>query len=137
MTTRKSRKQNITEFVKKYLPKHHPSVEESLESLIYKWWFTARTGAGLRLTDEGMTCFFAAEISHYDFIIDKKDKSNDFKPEKFVLELNKKIDCPYYLGVKKQDKTNQTYIRLYDHKIAMMLSLYGSITDYLNSIGEK
>ena len=42
---------------------------------------------------------------------------------------------PLLLGVtKEQGKKNKPYIRLYDSKIAMMISLYGDIDSYLKSI---
>lgn len=137
MTKRKSRKELITETVRKLLPKKYTDFELSTDVLLYRWWFTARTGTGLRLTDEGKEAFEVADIAFYEYDISFKDRAKDFKPEKFVLELNKKLDCPFYLGVKKQGNSNTTYIRLYDHKIAMVLTLYGNIFDYLDSIKVK
>ena len=51
-----------------------------------------------------------------------------------MLELNKKIKCPYYIVVKQEGKDSQPYIRLYDSKIAMLVELYGDMVSYLNSI---
>ena len=55
---------------------------------------------------------------------------------KILLEYcSKKIKCPYYFGVNKNDmKEKEAYIRLYDSKIAMMVQLYGDIHSYLESV---
>ena len=34
----------------------------------------------------------------------------------------------------RSDKKNKPYIRLYDSKVAMMVSLYGNINEYLESV---
>jgi hypothetical protein len=46
----------------------------------------------------------------------------------------KKIKCPYFMGVNKDGKKSKPYIRFYDSKIAMMVSLYGNVNEYLDSI---
>jgi hypothetical protein len=52
-----------------------------------------------------------------------------------MLEINKKIKCPYYLGVNKiEGKKKKLYMRLYDSKIAMLIELYGNLIGYLDSI---
>lgn len=130
MINRKSIKEQITEAVIKEIPKQYSIYHQlTLDEVLFKWWMTGRQ-AGLRLTDEGVIGFQLADIAFYDY---------DFKQENqswhsFLIEVNKKIKCPYYLGVKKVDKKGQPYIRFYDSKIAMMLSLYGTLEDYLASI---
>ncbi|NBP59469.1 hypothetical protein EBU71_23515, partial [bacterium] len=61
-----------------------------------------------------------------------KEQKKTFNNRKFILELSKKINCPYYVGLKTQNK-NSAYIRIYDGKIAMMIAIYGNIWDYLQS----
>lgn len=128
MNKRKSTKQLITETVLAEIPKSHRIYHElPIEDVIFKWWFTGRQD-GLRLTDEGVTAFQLADIAFYDYEFKQDGQSY----HSFVLELNKKIKCPYYLGANKKDKS--FYIRLYDSKVAMMITLYGSLKDYLQSI---
>jgi len=96
-----------------------------------KWWMTMRNEQGLRLTEMGDLAFRLAQIEFYNY---------DFNVELdsgwhgFILDMNKKIKCPYYIGVNKDKEKKQPFIRLYDSKIAMMVGLYGNITDYLKSI---
>lgn len=114
-----------------------PWKDKSTDKLVFEWFVTGRAGSGLRLTDAAKVAFERAKIAHYDF---------EFKPpgsqardinawHKYALVLDKKVKCPYYIGVKQVDKTKkQPYIRLYDHKIAMLLSLYGDLQSYIESV---
>ena len=130
MSNRKSKKQLITEAVLAEIPKSHRIYHElPIEDVMFKWWFTGRQD-GLRLTDEGVTAFELADIEFYDHEFKQEGKSY----HNFILELNNKIKCPYYIGMSKKDKIKKFYLRLYDSKIAMMLTLYGDIHSYLESI---
>ena len=71
-----------------------------------------------------------AEIEFYDYEFKQDGQSY----HTFVMELNKKIKCPYYIGVSQKEKTKSFYIRIFDSKIAMMLGLYGNLQDYLASV---
>lgn len=110
------------------------------DKLVFDWFVTGRAGSGLRLTDTGSVAFQRAKISHYDFDFTvPKTQLNNIKSQsglaKFTLQLDRKINCPYFVGAKLVDKTkNQPYIRVYDHKIAMMMTLYGDIQSYLDSV---
>lgn len=128
--TKPTYKELITTAVYEQIPSELriATVEESLR----RWWQTGARSDGLRLTEIGDWSFRVAEIEFYQY---------DFKPKavesyhSYILDLNKKLKCPYYLGVNKQEgKKSVPYIRLYDSKIAMMLSLYGDLDSYLNSI---
>ena len=133
MTDPKSLKRKITEAILAEIPKSHRIYHElPIDDVIFKWWFTGRQD-GLRLTDEGVTAFELADIEFYDHEFKQEGQSY----HNFVLELNKKIKCPYYLGVNKKDKSKTFYIRLYDSKISMLMNLYGSLQEYLNSIKVK
>ena len=134
MGDRKSLKQIITEAVAKELPDELSEERTSeVDSLLFKWWQTGRQD-GLRLTDYGDLAFRMAEIEfyQYDLIARPADTYHTW-----VMELNKKIKCPYYMGVNKDGKKNKPFIRFYDSKIAMMVSLYGNVNEYLDSIKVK
>ncbi|NBO35936.1 hypothetical protein EBU91_00090 [bacterium] len=129
----RKKKEKITEIVLSNLKHIDTYANITVDKVLLRWWMTGRVSSGMRLTDEGKTCFEIAEIAHYDFDFNYKNKS----PQDLILELNRKITCPYYIGVNTENKVKTAYLRLYDHKIAMMLSLYGNILEYLNSIKEK
>jgi hypothetical protein len=105
------------------------------DKLIFEWFATGRIGEGLRLTDVGATAFAKAKIAHYTFDINKPLFSKTW--ESYVMLLNKKIHCPYYIGVRKDEKEKKrpyNTINIYDHKIAMLMTLYGTLDDYLESV---
>jgi hypothetical protein len=101
------------------------------EDAMKKWWMIPRTDGGLRLTEVGDLAFRYAKIEfyNYDFAINSTNSWHNY-----LLELNKKLKCPYYIGVNKVEDSKKPFIRLYDSKIAIMVSLYGSISDYIKSI---
>lgn len=106
----------------------------TFESAMKGWWQNPRRDSGLRLTYLGDLEFRQAGIEFYD---------HQFKPlvgknyYGFIIELSKKIKCPYYIDVSRSDTGNIPYLRLYDSRIAMMLTLYGDLQLYLNSIKVK
>ena len=133
MTDRKSLKQIITEAVLAELPDNH-SIDSTADALMVRIWASGRQD-GLRLTEYGDFIFRMAEIEYYQCDFKLRDGMSDHA---YLLEINKKIKCPYYLGVNKiEGKKKQPYMRLYDSKIAMMIELYGDILTYLDSIKVK
>lgn len=134
----KSKKLTITEIILKELPDNYFD-NNNLEKIIFKIWVTGRTGRGLRLTDEGMKAFLAADLTYYDYNIDIKKvigEADKKKVNEFTLQLDKKIKCPFFLGIKETGK-KQPYVRIYDSKVAMMINLYGSIEEYLKNTGTQ
>lgn len=126
--SKKSIKEIITQAVIEQITVSKPTLDDALS----QWWSTMRQDNGLRLTDIGDMNFRLAEIEFSDHPILVK---LDVSWQQFMLDLSRKIKCPYYLGVNKRDnKKAEPYLRLYDSKIAMMLNLYGDIHSYLKSI---
>lgn len=113
-----------------------PWKDLSPDKLVFEWFITGRAGQGLRLTDAGSKAFESANIAHYDFEFTPPTNTRGATTwSRYTFVLDKKVKCPYYIGVKLVDKgKKQPYIRLYDHKIAMMLSLYGDLESYLESV---
>lgn len=136
MTNPKLTKIKITEAVVKELPEASRKDIDDVDKILSRWWATGRQ-TGLRLTEIGDLNFRLAEIEFYDFNLEKDIRQNpSIEWNNFLLECNRKIKCPYYLGVNKVNNKNTIYVRFYDSKIAMMVELYGSIKDYLNSVKE-
>jgi hypothetical protein len=127
--TRPSYKEVVTQKIIKELDIDGPTW--TLDEAMKKWWMIQRLDGGLRLTDIGDLSFRYAKIEfyNYDFVIDSNNGWHSY-----LLELNKKLKCPYYIGVNKVVDSKKPFIRLYDSKIAMLVSLYGNISDYLKSV---
>lgn len=128
MSNRKSTKTIITEAVLAELP----HIDKPLDKIMFEWWMTGNSGTSLRLSEIGDTFFRMANLEYYQCPLNPLKKDSYYS---FITELSRKIKCPYYLGVNKsEDKKSDPYIRLYDSKIAMMMTLYGDIQSYLDSI---
>ena len=127
MSDRKSNKRIITEAILAELP----GIDKSINTIMFDWWMSGNAGEGLRLTPAGDKAFREAEIEYYQCEI----KILGASYYGFMVELSKKIKCPYFLGTEKiEGEKAKPYIRLYDSKIAMMMTLYGDIRSYLDSI---
>ena len=134
MTNPKSHKYLITVAVAKELPDELREERETpVDNLMFKWWQTGRQD-GLRLTDYGDLAFRMAEIEFYQYGLKPQPASTYHA---WLMELTEKIKCPYYIGVNKDGKKSKPFIRFYDSKIAMMVSLYGNVNEYLDSIKVK
>jgi hypothetical protein len=138
-------KEEITEAILKELS---PGVWHKLplDKVVFQWWQTGRGGQGLRLSDIGFIIFNEAKIAGWDFPIQitstANKKTNNRKTiasnPMFITELTKKVKCPYYIGVDKaDDKSRKAYLRIYDHKTAMMIILYGSLQEFLEAQDRK
>lgn len=133
MSNRKSLKQIITEAVLAELPTNY-SVDSDADKLMVRIWASGRQD-GLRLTEYGDLLFKMADIEYYQCDFKVREGMSDHA---YIMEINKKIKCPFYLGVNKTEgKKKKPYIRLYDSKIAMLIELYGNIVSYLDSVKVK
>lgn len=129
-------KQTITDIILKNLPSVHPWCELHFEKILFKWWATGRSNNSLRLTEDGKFAFDLADIEFYEYpLITKSNQIEEIKFTKYTIELGKKIKCPFYIGHKNR-MLKSAYIRLYDSKIAMMVSLYGSFHEYFYSLNK-
>lgn len=127
-------KQLITDIILKNLPSIHPWNDLPFEKILFKWWATGRSNSSLRLTEDGKIAFELAEIEFYEYpLITNTNQIEEIKFTKYTIQLGKKIKCPFYIGHKNR-MLKSAYIRLYDSKIAMMVSLYGSFHEYFNSL---
>ena len=110
-----------------------------IDKVVFNWWMGGRSGSGLRLSDVGFEAFTKARIACYEFpLISEKTDLNELMTNlnKFLLTLNKKIKCPFYLMASTKNNAKPT-IKIYDDKIAMMITLYGTLQEYLDSSGYK
>lgn len=104
------------------------------DKAIKNWWFTQPSSNNLRLTIVGDQAFRDAEIEFFDLPI-SIDHSTYYS---FITQCGRKLKCPYYIGVNKvENEKKSPFIRLYDSKIAVLMSLYGDIHSYLDSIKER
>jgi hypothetical protein len=107
MSERKSHKLIITEAVLAELP-NNQQVDSTADGLMMRIWMSGRQD-GLRLTEYGDFIFRMAEIEYYQSVFKLREGTSEHA---YVMEINKKIKCPFYLGVNKiEGKKKQPYIR--------------------------
>lgn len=113
------------------LPCNNVYKKVSIDKLLFLWWTTGRNSENLRLSTDGNIAFEAANIEFYEYpLFTKQDDVNQINSAKFTIIIGKTIKCPWYLGFQKGNKKT-AYIRLYDSKTAMLVTLYGSMLEYL------
>jgi hypothetical protein len=113
----------------------NPWKDKTVDSVMFDWWTTGRTGNGLRLNHSGSVALEMVKISYYDYPFSPPNtvlSKDDW--QKYLRLINKKVHCPFYLGVNTSPNKKATYIRVYDSKIAMMIALYGNLQDYIGSV---
>lgn len=121
-------KKKLTEIILINLPINSPWNDTSVDKLLFEWWATGRNSSNLRLTEKGKMAFELAQIEYFDFNL-KLEKPQHTK---FLLHVGKKLKSPYYFGLKNQFYKS-AYIRVFDSKLAMLITLYGSFQEYLNT----
>jgi len=128
----KNKKHKILEVVINQIPdfKNKTSIDE----LILKYFWTGRSSESLRLTLDGSVLFEEANIAYYEFPLDKKILSTQSSTRGFILTVGKKLKCPFYILTKEEKNKKALYIRLYDHKIATLVTLYGDFSIYLDTL---
>lgn len=127
----------ITEAVFNELPKYSKYRAFTLDQLSFHWWLGGRSGQGLRLSHDGYAAFTEANIAHYKFPLfsNKTDYTSILNnPNGYSLSLSKKIKCPFYISMSKKKTEEGNEIILYDDKIAMWMTLYGTLQEYLDSV---
>ena len=96
----------------------------SLDQAMSSWWCNIRETGGMRLTTTGHdTLSKILDIEHYTIEIDQK-KFN----RRTLLDLDKKLECPYYLVASKGRVTS---LILYGSREAVLANLYGDISRFL------
>jgi len=104
-------------------PNIHPN------KLYKKYWFTGRSTKNMRLTEEGKNAFDLLELEFFEFHLNTTTERFNYH----VVNIGKKLKTPFYIGFRNR-YYKSAYIRIYDSKVAMLINLYGSFDEYLNSI---
>jgi hypothetical protein len=105
------------------LPDGH---EETAERAMKLWWYNIRKEGGLRLTDIGyfvLKNMLEIESYNMDIDIEKFDRQ-------MLLDLDRKLQMPYYIVVKKKLPIT---IVMFGSREAMLARLYGSLDKFLDN----
>lgn len=126
-------KTQITDKILEQLKEQNIPLPAYKGNLEIEWWFGR--GNGLRLTTEGKRIFELLGIEYYEYpLLTSKSKSKAaYSYYGLLVELSRKIMCPYHIHLVSTVVT----LRIYDSEIAMLISLYGSVEEYLNSFDNR
>ena len=105
------------------LPDGH---EETADRAMKLWWYNIRGSGGLRLTDIG---YFVLknmlDIESYNMTIDLETFDRQM-----LLDLDRKLQMPYYIVVKKK---LPTIIVMFGSREAVLARLYGNLNTFLEN----
>lgn len=111
----------LTERIVALLPQQESvTVDEAMQL----WWVNPRKTGGYRLTTEGFA-ILAGVLEFESWTV--KAPAN----LKLLLELDKKVQHPYYVDTKKNQVT------LFGSKDAMMASLHGDVRRWLELLDRR
>lgn len=101
----------------------------TVNKLYKRFWFTGRSTKNMRLTDEGKNAFEMLDVEFFEFHLNTDTDRFNY----YVINIGKKLKTPFWIGFRNRFYKS-AYIRIYDSKIAMLVNLYGSLDEYLNSV---
>ena len=92
------------------------------------WWANIRRDGGLRLTHHGYEIMHdVLKLESWELVL------SDGIKKKIVLDLDRKLQWPYYLDFNSRKKTKR--IVFFGSREAMMATMYGNLEPWLASIG--
>jgi hypothetical protein len=133
-----NKKDEITNLIYNNLPAFSEFKKIPKEKIYIIWWVTGRSKSNLRLTELGNRAFEEVNVEYYEYPLFTEEELKEYKRNLTFSQFQlyfmlQKIECPFYIDLKKKPFASQ-YIRLYDSKVAMMIGLYGSFLEYVKSL---
>ena len=117
-------KEQITQAILDQLPEEIQLGFKDLDDAMMYFWMNFRESGGLRLTKNGYEVLTK--------ILKLESWALDIDPHKItkrtILQLDRKLTAPYYIAVRR---VGEPKIILFSSREAIMASLYGDITAYL------
>jgi len=110
---------------------------ESADQAMITWWANIRRDGGLRLTHHGYKIMHdVLKLESWSLDLADSDDSRSFRSrinKRTVLDLDRKLQWPYYLDFNARKKTRR--IVFFGSREAMMATMYGDLERWLASIG--
>ena len=96
-----------------------------LHTATVEWWYNLRTDGGYRLTNEGLSvvCEYV-DLESYVYELKDSERLTNWQ----ILELDRKLQWPYYLTFKKDLVVR---ILFFDSKEYMTAKLYNNLGQFL------
>jgi hypothetical protein len=120
-----------TAITKKILAIINPEYTEvDLHQAMVTWWQNIRSTGGFGLTYTGSQAFEKAELEFQEF---DNGVSSHMGNSGLSIGLDRKMITPYYFY--STDKRQK--IKIYDSRIAMLVTLHESVGAYLKTLDER
>lgn len=110
---------------------------EPWEQAMITWWANIRPEGGLRLTKHGYEILHDV-LQYESWSLDLTDTNSPSRArfnKKTVLDLDRKLEWPYYLDFNPRKRTKR--IVFFGSREAMMATMYGDLERWLASILPK
>ena len=128
-----NRKLEIVTRLRDLIPEHD---RESIDQAMITWWANIRRDGGMRLTNHGYKIMHdVLKIESWAVDLTDADDTGPFRShmtKKTILDLDRKLEWPYYLDFDARKKTRR--IVFFGSREAMMATMYGDIERWLASI---
>lgn len=112
-------------------------LREPHDRAMITWWANIRPSGGLRLTQHGYRIMHEIlQLESWEMVLSDNDQlSRNRITKKIVLELDRKLEWPYYLDYNVRKKRRR--IVFFGSREAMMASLYNNLESWLVSIKQQ
>jgi hypothetical protein len=124
------------EIVQRLLPDISEALREPEDRAMITWWANIRRDGGLRLTQHGYNIMNDI-LKLESWILDLSDgddalSSRSRVTKKIILDLDRKLEWPYYLDFNARKKRRR--IVFFGSREAMMATMYGDLERWLASL---
>lgn len=120
------------ELVQGLMPRVPPEYQHSVDDAMKSWWVNIRRGGGMRLTELGYK-MLKDVLKLECWTLDLSDQERLIFSKRLILDLDSKLEWPYYIEVSIKKKIRQ--IVFFNSREAMMATIYGDLERWLASIG--
>ena len=104
---------------------------EPWDQALVTWWANVRPEGGLRLTKHGYEILHDV-LQYESWSLDLNTPINITISKRIVLDLDRKLEWPYYLDFSPRKKTRR--LVFFGSREAMMATMYGDLSRWLASI---
>lgn len=125
------------EIVQRLLADIPDPFKENIDQAMITWWANIRRDGGMRLTHHGYKIMHdVLKLESWQLTLSDGDDVKSFRShitKKIVLDLDRKLEWPYYLDFNARKKTRR--IVFFGSREAMMATMYGDLESWLASLG--
>ncbi len=125
------------EIVQRLLVDVPEPLKENIDQAMITWWANIRRDGGMRLTHHGYKIMHdILKLESWQLTLSDGDDARLFRSsitKKIILDLDRKLEWPYYLDFNAKKKTRR--IVFFGSREAMMATMYGNLEQWLASLG--